>query len=46
MSVIEIIFREILIVLVLSTAVHCVIAAALLVVWIVKRIWRKIRRVQ
>lgn len=44
MSVIEVIFRELLIIIFLAAAVHCVIALTLLVGWVVKQAWRKVRR--
>ena len=45
MSVVEIIFRELLIIIFLAAAVHCVIALTLLLGWVVKQIWRKVRKV-
>ena len=42
MSVVEIIFRELLIIIFLAAGVHCVIAITLVGAWAVKQVWRKV----
>ena len=44
MSVVEIIGRELLMIIFLAAAVHCVIALTLLVGWVIKQVWRKVRK--